>query len=127
MRKTIETAKRVYWQEGVPVALVASSLAAFGDGSGVGIRLIFQNLAEKTIKTLYFSLICLSVERKEIRRVDNLSFLDLSAGCTETFSADKLVRVPDNEVRGYEIIVERVIYDDGFVWENKGKRAAHPA
>jgi len=110
--------EHIHWNESVPVALVASSLLTYSNAPGVGVLLEFQNLTDKTITQLYFSLSAAAADGREVRRTDNLSFLNLSVGCGETFGLDYMVRLPEPEIRNYKIIISRIVFADDTVWEN---------
>jgi len=119
-------ATHIYAQDGVPVALVASSLSIFRDNTGVGIRMVFQNLGTKHIQAVYFSLICTSLDGRTVQHVDNLELLDLDVRPTATFGNHVLVCLQESDIREYTVIMDKVIYKDDSTWENTGKKAFAP-
>ncbi|MCL2826019.1 MAG: hypothetical protein FWD72_01290 [Eggerthellaceae bacterium] len=116
----------VSWLEGSPVALVASAVFAPAKEAGVGVVLEFQNLSEKSIRHLYFSMTCVDVNGEKVRHDDGFAFLDLCVGTGETFGLDNMVRLPEAGIRNFAIYADKVVYTDGSVWENETDKPLAP-
>jgi len=110
--------EQVEWLVGAPVALVASALFAPAPEDGVGIVLEFQNLSEKIIDQLYFSLLCSDSRARELRQNSGFSYPSLDASPGETFGLRYMIRLPEHDIRKWVVTVDSVIYADGSVWEN---------
>ena len=119
-------AQQMCWLEGAPVALVAGALFMPATEAGVGIVLEFQNLSEKVIDQLHFSLVSGDRNEKEIRNDSGFLYPDLDANPAETFGAKFMIRLPEQDIRTWVATVDRVIYADGSVWENAEDKPCVP-
>jgi len=116
--RLVSCAEQICWLEGAPVALVASALFVPASEDGVGIVLEFQNLSEKVIDHLNFSLTCSDGRERELRHNSGFSYPNLGTSPSETFGLRYMIRLPEHDIRKWVVIVESVIYADGSVWEN---------
>ena len=121
----IRFAENIFWNEGTPAALVASFLSCDGV-EGTDVVLEFQNLDDRVIAHLYFSIVFIAADKKEVRRTVNYKLLDVNAARGNTFGYDRYCWVPDNDIRKYEVIITKIIFLDDSIWENPSYKPLSP-
>ena len=121
----IRYAENIFWNEGTPAALVASLLSYDGT-TGTGVVFEFQNLDDKVIAHLYFMVVFIAADKKEVRHTVKYSMLDVNAARGKTFGYDRFCWVPDNDIRKYEVIITKIVFLDDSIWENPSNEPLSP-
>jgi len=86
--------------------------------SDVYVAFEFQNLVNKEIMSLHFSLACTDANGADVCHATHLSFLELNAETGKTFGLNVMVQLPERDIHAVDVMVEKVVYADGSLWEN---------
>lgn len=80
----------------------------------------FQNTLDKEIVALFVNVDCYDITEKKLEGVTNYQFLDLKEKRDSYFGSKTAITLPDNNTRRISVSVQKLVYDDGTVWE-KGR------
>ena len=81
-------------------------------------QLKFVNMQDKDIKAVYITVIGYDDLGKELDNKE-YSYLDLNIKTGQEFGTEKLKELNNNTIRNIEITINKVIYADNEIWENK--------
>lgn len=77
----------------------------------------FQNTLNKEIVALFVNIDCYDITEKKLDSVTNYQFLDLKEKRDSYFGSKTAITLPDNNTRRISVSIQKLVYDDGTVWE----------
>ena len=81
-------------------------------------QLKFINMQVKYIKAVYIQIKGSNDLGEEIENKE-YAYLDLNIGKGQEFGTDNLKELNDNTIRNIKVTINKVIYEDNTIWENK--------
>jgi hypothetical protein len=114
-----------YWVPGYPVLLAVHALVRDNTNEAVYAQCKFTNLSQ-TIEAVYISINCVSVDGNPVESIDEYVYLDLKAQPGAYFGDDKLIPLPNKTTRSYSVVLKKVVFSDGKVWQASAKNAFAP-
>jgi len=120
--KRFEIIKRViepYWLEGSPIVMQAHAVVLDTVTNDVFAQMKFLNKAEKPLSGMDLSVLPLSPETGDgVGTIDG-TYSGLSVSKDETFGSDKLFLLPQRDIRSYAVLIKKVSFTDGEIWDYK--------
>lgn len=78
----------------------------------------FQNTLDKEIVALFVNVDCYDITEKKLDSVTNYQFLDLKEKRGSYFGSKTAITLPNNNTRRISVSIQKLVYDDGSIWEN---------
>ena len=101
-----------------PIDIVKGAIYIDNATNKAVFQLKFVNMQEKNIKALYVQIKGSNDLREELEN-NEYSYLDLNVIKGQEFGTEQLKELNNNTIRNIEITINKVIYTDNAVWENK--------
>lgn len=77
----------------------------------------FQNTLDKEVVALFVNVDCYDITEKKLDSVTNYQFLDLKEKRDSYFGSKTAIALPDNNTRRISVSIQKLVYDNGTVWE----------
>lgn len=103
-----------------PVDILKGALYIDTKTNKVVFQLKFINMQNKKIKAVYINVKGFN-ELKEKLENKQYSYLDINASKGEEFGVNNLKELNDNTIREINISIDKVVFSDNSIWENRGE------
>ena len=99
------------------IVICAQAILKDNKTNKVMAQIKFQNTLDKEIVALFVNVDCYDITEKKLDNVLNYQFLDLKEKRDSYFGSKTAITLPDNNTRRISVSVQKLVYDDGTVWE----------
>lgn len=113
-------------QGNIPIIHTKTAIYKKSDGSVYAIC-TFLPITDSTIRAMQVDVHCYDVWREPLTSVDRFQYLDLRTKREVAFGTDIIVPLPDPNTRNVDVVVRRVMFEDGTLLQREGDNLELPA
>jgi len=121
--KIIKLVEHKEWLKDAPIKIEKSQLLFDTEKNTTLLQIKMFNLSEKIIKSVYLDVNCFDDTNEFIKAITDVTYLVLEAQPQTDFGDRQPVPLESLQVASVEIIISKVIFTDGTVWNNSDKEA----
>jgi len=119
--KRIQAFKSRMFAKGSPVVLLGGNLLADKISGKTLLFAKFGNAGEITITALFMDVKCFDEQDNISGVIEDFGYFDLNAAPADSFGGKIPAEMPVENIKRFEIILNRAYFSDGQTWENSSK------
>ncbi|GHU34127.1 hypothetical protein FACS1894105_00370 [Clostridia bacterium] len=114
--EVIKSIKDEYYCANYPLLLSAHALIKDTVTDILFAQCKYVNLSD-AVEAVYVSVSCIGADGSAVESVNEYVYLDLKTKPGESFGDDKLIMLPNKTTRSFAVILKKVVYSSGEVWQ----------
>lgn len=119
--KIIKLMEHKEWLKDAPIKIEKSQLLFDTQKNTTLLQIKMFNLSSKYIKSVFLDLVCYNNENNNVEELTDVAYLMIEAEPQTVFGDKKPILLKSLQVESVEIIISKVIFLDGSVWNNNDR------